>query len=89
MENPKVEALLARLFEGRERDLCSYALNVALHCRPWWPPLPLVWQYREAELPPTMTHEKKDEHWQAALALLTELHKQYRETHPPRTLRRD
>lgn len=73
-------AMLAELFAGRwpEDDLASYEINRALRCRPWWPPLPLVWRRQDAGPPAEWdARTAAATTWPDALARLRELHRDY------------
>lgn len=72
---PTAAEMLAELFEDQwAGGLCSYRLNVALQCPPWWPPLPQVWARRE---PPASETALQAQCWPAALSLLERLHAEY------------
>lgn len=74
MSEYTVEELLAAVFEGDwPADANLYDLNVLLRLKPWWPPLPAVWSRRD--LGPDWHDDGPT--WQAALALLHELHAKY------------
>lgn len=76
------ETLLADLFEDRwPRDRNCYVLNVALQCKPWWPPLATVWQRRELGPAEDWACTAYASAWPEALRLVEELHRKYEEAH--------
>lgn len=73
------EELLAELFEGRvPADRNCYALNVALGLKPWWPPLQEVW--RSIDAPPPPGQGAAAQAWPEAVALLQQLHGEFRKS---------